>query len=833
MNWAARCLVGAVVSEEEQRLERFLAICQSKGVTDKGLAIVEDIISNPPARRVRTRSMGPNTTARFPSRKMGESIQAESGSLEWASVYLKECDSAVSGYWDQPYHKVDLRYRSGKRTARVQSTLDFFVISEDFIGYEECKPVSELEELARKTPGRYRWNQELDRFEIPPLAAYLEGTGLGYRVISDREINSICADNLVHLYDYFSIEPSSEELKYWELCSELLRVKGPIPLPNLQISISGLCRETILKAIAQGSLFINLQSAKLSEPETLLIASNPSDLEGQENSNESDRVRDLVALQGTPREIGEGLKRFKVVEQVIKGEKVASVAEEANISVRTLQRWLGQYREKGMDGLTPEHSKKGNYREKLPALVEEIIQEIIESNYLNSDNQNFPHIYGLILAECRRRDVSPPSKRAVRRRLAIIDDVVSKKVREGAKSAYQYTAYRSVEALQAGKPLTDIYRFLQRCHMDHTQIDLQLVSANGVNLGKPWLTTIVDEHSGFVLSMYLSFRTPSSVSVMSALRLMVKDHEVLPEAIVVDGGKEFQSVYFETLMARYGVSIISREGKPRSGGTVERNFGSLNTVFLDNLTGNNKLAKDIRRLSETHKPENLAIWDPVEFYYALRDYIALFNKESIKAGGLSPTFIRDKSIERFGLSELRRVKFDESFLMHVLLPPKRRGTILRRNSPVQLNRVNYWHVCLKSIPHEGVSVDLRFDPFDLNYIYVFFRKSWLKFQATRPQHRRVDELDGAILAEVARQALYVNERSKVDSRANFASFVEDVNQKAKVRHKEVQHIHKPSKHGDGCSISTSDSEATVESPKCDIWSEIDWDIDVPSSEAGG
>ena len=58
----------------------------------------------------------------------------------------------------------------------------------------------------------------------------------------------------------------------------------------------------------------------------------------------------------------------------------------------------------------------------------------------------------------------------------------------------------------------------------------------------------------------------------------------LPEAVVVDGGPEFESIYFETLLARYGCAKKTRPaGRPRFGSVCERLFGTTNTRFVHTL----------------------------------------------------------------------------------------------------------------------------------------------------------------------------------------------------------------------------------------------------------
>ena len=55
--------------------------------------------------------------------------------------------------------------------------------------------------------------------------------------------------------------------------------------------------------------------------------------------------------------------------------------------------------------------------------------------------------------------------------------------------------------------------------------------------------------------------------------------------MVVDGGREFESTYFETLLARYECTKKSRppsKGAIRLRRIVERMFGVANTQFIHN-----------------------------------------------------------------------------------------------------------------------------------------------------------------------------------------------------------------------------------------------------------
>lgn len=769
--------------ENSQEIESLLDVCHANGVMDRGLDIARAVANNPPARRVNSRSMSPNITCRFPSRKMRQVIQAESRSLELPNIYLKEFDDTVMAYWDQPFHRPNLVYKSGKRTVRVPVTLDFFVISEGFIGFEECKPYEVLMKEASKSSERYHYDSDSNTFSIPPLGEYLDGTGLGYRIITDRDICATYVENLALLYDFLDEPVALKDKQLWAVARKLCDVSGGVRLSDLECSVNGLSRLSVLTAIAHKELYVDLYEVKLQEPERALVYAS-LDLIPEQHKEPLITADDSISFSGSVSDMQTALRRYKVVDQIVRGGNLREVSLENNVSTRTIQRWLKEYRVDGLSGLEPKHRNKGNYGSKLSGPVEDCISEAINEFYLDDQGRTATHVYGLLKEQCKERNLLPPSREAFFCRLRNITDRDAYKVREGAKRAYQFTGYEGVENNNAEETaFRSVSRFLERCHIEHTQSDIQLVSVDGADLGRPWLTLITDEYTGFVLAVYLSFRKPATHAVMSSIRLMVARYKVFPAAIVVDGGKEFESIYFEGLMARRRSAIISRKGKPRSGSSVERTYGAFNTVLLDNLSGNNKLAKNVRQLSASHNPKNLAIWEAVDFYEELVSFVDEWNSVNPKAGGLAPRDLKAKSVERFGLPAKRIVEFDSDFMRDTLPAPKRPTADLKRNQKIQVNRVPYWHGCLRTIPRSGVTADIRYDPFNLNYVYVHYQNKWIKFKATTQQHRQLDDLDSAIVAEITRQTLYVNEKAKTEARSKLAVTVEDINEKAVEKHR--------------------------------------------------
>jgi len=110
------------------------------------------------------------------------------------------------------------------------------------------------------------------------------------------------------------------------------------------------------------------------------------------------------------------------------------------------------------------------------------------------------------------------------------------------------------------------------------------------------MTILIDAFSRRILASYLSFDPPSYRSCMMVLRDCVRRHSRLPQVVVVDGGREFESTYFETLLARYECTKKTRPpAKARFGSVVERLFGTCNTQFVHNLRGNTQITREVRQ----------------------------------------------------------------------------------------------------------------------------------------------------------------------------------------------------------------------------------------------
>jgi hypothetical protein len=138
----------------------FLLWCERLKLTEQTRTAVAQVRSRNPTRRVGGGRN--NVSGRYPSRKMGVTIQFESHRVELPFVYELEHDPNVLEYYDQP-PSIPLSYQAANgRNLAVLHTPDYFVIRQDSAGWEECKTSDDLEKLRKQPqPILPEWRREV------------------------------------------------------------------------------------------------------------------------------------------------------------------------------------------------------------------------------------------------------------------------------------------------------------------------------------------------------------------------------------------------------------------------------------------------------------------------------------------------------------------------------------------------------------------------------------------------------------------------------------------------------------------------------------------------
>ena len=245
--------------------------CQQLRISHEAQRVVRQIRASDPARRVAGGRR--NVCGRYPSRKMGVTIQFESHRVELAEVYVLEHDPACLEYYDQPPPiKLEYQALSGKQVG-VLHTADYFAIRTDRAGWIECKTEEDLRRLAEQAPNRYQFDGS--RWRCPPGESYAGRLGLNYEVRSSKDINWTFQANMQFLEDYFRGTVSVPSATVEKVRALVAALPG-ITLGELLASVAAFCsRDQVYFLIAQGHLCIDLWSVGLSEPGTVRVFASP------------------------------------------------------------------------------------------------------------------------------------------------------------------------------------------------------------------------------------------------------------------------------------------------------------------------------------------------------------------------------------------------------------------------------------------------------------------------------------------------------------------------------------------------------------------------------
>jgi putative transposase len=242
---------------------------QRNNVAAETHVLINMIRSSGPSRRVGGGSS--NVCGRYPSKKMGVTIQFESHRVELAGIHEMEHDASTLEYFDQP-PPIKLNYPSPiGRQMGVWHTPDFFVIRDHEAGWEEWKAEEELQRLKVRNPNRYFPNGR-SGWDCPPGAAYAGKLGLYYRVRSSAEIDWVFQRNIQFLDDYLRAEsPPTSAAGCARVHAYVSAVPGLLLDRLLQLTRESVPADDIFRMIAANIVHVNLRAAPLAEPSRVAV----------------------------------------------------------------------------------------------------------------------------------------------------------------------------------------------------------------------------------------------------------------------------------------------------------------------------------------------------------------------------------------------------------------------------------------------------------------------------------------------------------------------------------------------------------------------------------
>ncbi len=402
------------------------------------------------------------------------------------------------------------------------------------------------------------------------------------------------------------------------------------------------------------------------------------------------------------------------------------VAAEAGIPIRTVRRWIARYRADGPAGLArpprPEAGKR--------TFPQELV-ELIEGMALIKPPPSIATIHRRITGLAGERGWRAPSYGSVRSIVAGIDPAMATLAHEGP-AAFR-DKYELVHRHRAVRPNAT-------WQADHTQLDILILDAGGKE-ARPWLTTVVDDHSRAVVGYMVMLGAPSALNTSLALRQAIwrKADPAwpvcgIPDVLHVDHGSDFTSLHLEQAATDLRIRLIhSTIARPQGRGKIERLFRTINTELLPELPGNLRNGKPA-------SPPRLSL---AELDAAIGAYIvSTYNARPHRAIGMAPVdaWRGDGWLPRMPdtLAEL------DALLVMVAKP----RTVHRDG--IRFEGLHYFDPTLAA--YVGEPVTIRYDPRDMGEVRVFHRNTFLcravsanhagdsitlkDIQAARVTHRR-------------------------------------------------------------------------------------------------
>lgn len=256
---------------------------------------------------------------------------------------------------------------------------------------------------------------------------------------------------------------------------------------------------------------------------------------------------------------------------------------------------------------------------------------------------------------------------------------------------------------------------------DHTELDIRILDSNGRE-ARPWLTTVLDDHSRAVMGYMAFLGAPSALNTSLALRQAIwrKADPAwpmcgIPDVLYVDHGSDFTSLHLEQASADLRFRLIySAVARPQGRGKVERLFRTINTELLPELPGHLSAGKPV-------SPPRLSL---AELDAAIGAYIiSTYNVRLHSEIGAAP-------VDAWrGQGWLPRMPETLAELDSLLIMVAKARTVHRDG--IRFEGLRYFDPTLAA--YVGEPVTIRYDPRDVGEVRVFHRNTFL-CKAVNPDH---------------------------------------------------------------------------------------------------
>lgn len=430
----------------------------------------------------------------------------------------------------------------------------------------------------------------------------------------------------------------------------------------------------------------------------------------------------------------EALKKRKLIEQWLEQPiKTAEIAKEyaqaLNCSLATFYRWVKKFSEnRSTTSLVPSLHKGNKKKRRLSVRQEQIIAEVITSDYLQKERTHPALIIEEVQRRCHLEEIKSPAPNTIRSRIKDVPVYKAVSRRESKSKADQKHTLIKGSLPGADFPLSLV-------QIDHTKTDVFLVDPEHREvIDRAWITSAIDCYSRACVGVHITFGAPSTLSTALCLTRSVLPKDAwlqqlevsgswpmqgIPACLHVDNGTDFHSKAFKRGCEEYGIVLNHRPIKrPQFGGTIEKHLGTLmkRVQTLPGTTFSNPL---MRGEYDSQKHACLTLHELER--YLINFIVNVYNQRVHQSISMPPYAKFEQGLGLHSSSQIktfvRMPPDNEAFLIHFL--PMMERSVQRYG--IVLDNICYASDVLADLVHKGDKrkFEIRRDPRDISKIYFF------------------------------------------------------------------------------------------------------------------
>lgn len=274
---------------------------------------------------------------------------------------------------------------------------------------------------------------------------------------------------------------------------------------------------------------------------------------------------------------------------------IATVSQELNDAKpphpSTVAKWIKLHRDSS-GNLSSYTKNQGNRSTRYSEDVELLIHEAISEVYLVAEHRDAQDVLAYIVGKLYEKNLLDhhlstiviPNIRTIQRRIQSLDPYILASVKDGKTIARRQARASGRKLISPG--------LMHTVEIDTHYIDLMIVDrSTGREIGKPYLTLIIEIKTRVIVGLHVSTFPPSTITALAALKdMLTRPNRGLRggicSIIIPDNGIEFVNSGFENTCATLLITILSSQvqepnGKPH----IESHFSTLTASLIHKLEG--------------------------------------------------------------------------------------------------------------------------------------------------------------------------------------------------------------------------------------------------------